>query len=189
MKDPNLVEEGEKPKNNRRVKIIVGGKIFETTVSTLTRLDDTVDGESFALPSDRDARESLRREAEFYNLPGLAKMCSPGLHVGDCVQWKDSAIEVYWKWFARFEYNGRKTCPCANCETCGCQVCSCAGCKALSSNASAINYDDWMSVKHQMRFMKGYVIKIGSKNCCTVEWDNGWRNHGPQSAHRLATFE
>ncbi|CAJ0591173.1 unnamed protein product [Cylicocyclus nassatus] len=52
-----------------------------------------------------------------------------------------------------------------------------------------LRMSEWKSVKHQMKFMKGYVTKIESKNCCTVEWDNGWRNHAPQSAHRLATSE
>ncbi|EYC12686.1 hypothetical protein Y032_0046g1362 [Ancylostoma ceylanicum] len=88
--------EGQQPGYGERVKINVGGSTFETSLSTLTRLDGTVlsimvadrwrgqgelfvdrdptyfpmvlnylrDGDNFIPPSDIDARENLRREAE-----------------------------------------------------------------------------------------------------------------------------
>ncbi|CAJ0591200.1 unnamed protein product [Cylicocyclus nassatus] len=78
-------------------------------------LDYLRDGENVTLPKDDEAREALRKEAEFYNLPGLSKMCAPytsvskgdkdfevkTFHQGDIVQWKESAIEMYWKYFVR----------------------------------------------------------------------------------------
>ncbi|VDM79839.1 unnamed protein product, partial [Strongylus vulgaris] len=128
-------EDGEHLSYGERVKINVGGTIFETSLSTLTRLGDTVlstmvanrwrsqeelfidrdpthfakvlnylrDGENFVPPAEDYLRENLRREAEvFYNLPGLAKMCLPEVfHVGDKVQWKESAIDSYWMSFVR----------------------------------------------------------------------------------------
>ncbi|RCN34912.1 K+ channel tetramerization domain protein [Ancylostoma caninum] len=102
-----LKMEGQQSGYSERVKINVGGGKFETSLTTLTRLNGTVlnylrEGESFIPPSDLDARESLRREAEFYNLPGLVKLCLPEVfHVGDRVQWKANAIEPYWMSFVR----------------------------------------------------------------------------------------
>ncbi|CAJ0591183.1 unnamed protein product [Cylicocyclus nassatus] len=184
-------------KGHGRVKVNVGGTIFETTISTLTRVDNTVlstmvadrwqnqeelfvdrspthfekilnylrDGNNFILPADLEARESLRREAEFYNLPGLAELCSPGFHVGDWVQWNEAAIEAYWKFIAR-----------ALDESAG----------ALRLDIRANSYEGWTHVKHEMQFMKGFVTQLNSKTCCTVEWDAGWRTHLTQSALRLA---
>ncbi|KHJ94158.1 K+ channel tetramerization domain protein [Oesophagostomum dentatum] len=62
------------------------------------------------LPADEEALESLRREAEFYNLPDLAKMClsqAPDVpQEGSVVQWKESAINTYWKFFVRVDRTG-----------------------------------------------------------------------------------
>ncbi|VDK48840.1 unnamed protein product [Cylicostephanus goldi] len=232
------VDMSELVKSGGRVKINVGGTVFETTVTTLTRLGNTVtkilscpnpsmieavqvlsamvadrwrnsadelfvdrsptyfakildylrDGENFAVPTDFDARECLRREAEFYNLPELADMCAPGLHVGDWVEWKSSAVEAYWRFFVRYEYNDRKTCPtsvdCSDCKDCGSKTCGCP--LDVPPN---FRYDEWMHVKHRMQFMNGRVTKADSRVCCSVHWDNGWRVHFPQSALRLATSQ
>ncbi|CAJ0591155.1 unnamed protein product [Cylicocyclus nassatus] len=110
------------------VKINVGGTIFETYLSTLMRVDNTVlsamaaswrnqevlfvdrsptqfakildylrDSENFTPPLDDGAREELRKEAEFYNMPGLVEMCSPEVfRVGDSVQWRQSVVESYY---------------------------------------------------------------------------------------------
>ncbi|CAJ0591158.1 unnamed protein product [Cylicocyclus nassatus] len=195
VKDPSQANQGEQSKTGGRLRINVGGTIFETTVSTLTRLNDTMlsalvsnrwnqsnqeeifvdrnptyfgkvldylrDGENFAVPTDHDVRECLRREADFYNLSELAKMCSPGLHVGDWVMWKEDAVEAKWKFFAR----------------------------DVDTHSNMINYEEWKHVKHEMRFMKGIVTKVKSRMCCTVKWDNDWKFHERQSALRLATSQ
>ncbi|CAJ0591168.1 unnamed protein product [Cylicocyclus nassatus] len=126
-------------------------------------------------------------------------MCGPSLHKGDRVEWKKSAIKKWWKFMARCAYYGAKPCltsvQCKNCVDCGSGVCSCDGSEALGPNAKAINYDEWISVKHKMKSVKGYVVEIVPNTCCDVEhgfccgvkWDNGWLTHNNQSELRLAT--
>ncbi|CAJ0599132.1 unnamed protein product [Cylicocyclus nassatus] len=99
------MEEGKH--HPERVKINVGGTVFETLVSTFTKFDNSVfcdlvadrneeelfidrdpvhfskilsylrDAEHFKPPLKNYDREILRQEAEFYKLPGLVKLCSP----------------------------------------------------------------------------------------------------------------
>ncbi|CAJ0600050.1 unnamed protein product, partial [Cylicocyclus nassatus] len=131
----------ERQSSGERVKINVGGTVFETTVSTLTRIDNTMlsamvaerwrngeelfvdrnptlfakildylrDSGNVTLPKGDAAREAIRKEADFYNLPGLAEMCVSyastkrvsdrvsRIALSDTVQWKKNCIEVYWK--------------------------------------------------------------------------------------------
>ncbi|RCN33390.1 K+ channel tetramerization domain protein [Ancylostoma caninum] len=174
--------EGQQPGYSERVKINVGGGKFETSLTTLTRLNGTMlsimvadrwrgqgelfvdrdptyfplvlnylrEGENFIPPSDLDARESLRREAEFYNLPGLVKLCLPEVfHVGDRVQWKANAIEPYWMSFVR-------------CFGCGNEVERCVGAilERDLDDGTVINYENWKPLKHHMPFMKGKITKV-----------------------------
>ncbi|CAJ0591198.1 unnamed protein product [Cylicocyclus nassatus] len=104
------------------------------------------DGENVTLPKEDEAREALRKEAEFYNLPGLSKMCAPytsvskddkGFEVrpfckGDVVQWKESAIEMYWKYFSASVSN-------------------------VGLHKAVINYEDWIPLRQHMPYMKGKV--------------------------------
>ncbi|CAJ0591879.1 unnamed protein product [Cylicocyclus nassatus] len=94
-----------------RVKINVGGTMFETSLSTLKKFENCMlfsmvadrwkgqdelfidrnptyfayvldylrDGEYVVLPDDDNSLKCLQREAEFYNLPSLTKMCSAKL--------------------------------------------------------------------------------------------------------------
>ncbi|CAJ0591877.1 unnamed protein product [Cylicocyclus nassatus] len=215
-----MSEDGEQLTYGERVKINVGGVIFETSLSTLTRMNDTVlsamvanrwrmqeelfvdrdpthfakvlnylrDGDNFSPPIDEDARESLRREAEFYNLPGLAKMCLPEVfRVGDRVQWKENAVESYWQSFVRYA-GYRETTKWLECFGCGNEVERCVGAiqEREMEDGAAINYENWIPLKHHMPFMKGKVTKLVFNTCCCVKWDNQWDTHLPKSALRLA---
>ncbi|KAL6741619.1 hypothetical protein Aduo_014854 [Ancylostoma duodenale] len=212
--------EGQQPAYGERVKINVGGGTFETSLTTLTRLDGTMlsimvadrwrgqgelfvdrdptyfplvlnylrEGENFVPPSDLDARESLRREAEFYNLPGLVKLCLPEMfHVGDRVQWKANAIDSYWMSFVRFA-GYRETTKWLECFGCGNEVERCVGAilERDLDDGTVINYENWKPLKHHMPFMKGKITKLVFNTCCCVKWDNQWDTHLPKSALRLA---
>ncbi|KAK6754429.1 hypothetical protein RB195_013436 [Necator americanus] len=204
-----------------RVKINVGGQMFETSLSTLTRVDGTVlsimvadrwrgqgelfvdrdpthfakvlnylrEGENFVAPTEDDARESLRREAEFYNLPGLVDLCLPEVfRIGDRVQWRESAIDSYWMSFVRYA-GCRETADWLECFGCGNEVERCVGAVADRDpgTGTVINYENWKPLKHHMPFMTGKITKLVFNTCCCVKWDNQWDTHLPKSALRLAS--
>ncbi|CAJ0591187.1 unnamed protein product [Cylicocyclus nassatus] len=216
-------EMGGHQKSGERVKINVGGTVFETTISTLTRLDNTVlstmvanrwrnqeeifvdrsptyfskildylrDGENVTLPRDDEAREALRKEAEFYNLPDLSKMCT--LHIRDIVQWKESAIEMYWKYFVRYlhelEYFEKRRLRCMACGDCREDyVGPTASIGNVDLHKVVINYEDWIPLRQHMPYMKGKVTFASFKwSCCSVEWGS-LHTHIPQSALRKSRY-
>ncbi|CAJ0591092.1 unnamed protein product [Cylicocyclus nassatus] len=141
----------ELPLCDDRIRINVGGSVFETSFSTLTNAEGSVlsamakrgrnqeelfidrdptyfaeqvlnylrDGKSFCSPIDDQARDFLHREAdrEYYKLPGLAEMClRTEFQIGDTVQWNQTAIGIYWKFFVRYQYHEREW---AGCMACG----------------------------------------------------------------------
>ncbi|CAJ0591470.1 unnamed protein product [Cylicocyclus nassatus] len=209
----------DKPRSfGERVKINVGGTIFETYLSTLTRADGTVlsamvasrwrnqeeifidrnpvyfakildylrDSEHFTPPSEEDARDALRKEAEFYNLPGLAEICSPDVfHIGDNVQWKESAVESYWKLLLQLWFNRKY-------EDIFVWV-SCVDCKEPVAQREYRGYVDSafkhfvksIHVRQHMLSARGVILSLNG-TCCRVQWDNGWQTHLPQSLLRLA---
>ncbi|CAJ0591190.1 unnamed protein product [Cylicocyclus nassatus] len=142
--------------------------------------------------SEDDAREALRREAEFFGLPELVKMCMPQeFHVGKVVKWKEDAIESYWKVFVRYIYVGKRKCFC--CEVCGTITDNVVGPSCgqefrFTQNGTdkSVDYELWLPLKHHMLHMKGTVKQV-NETCCVVQW--GCRNfletHIPQSALRL----
>ncbi|CAJ0591182.1 unnamed protein product [Cylicocyclus nassatus] len=203
-----------------RVKLNVGGTVFETYLSTLTKVNESVlsamvaeeiqngdelfidrnpllfakvldylrDDERFVPPSDDDAREALRREAEFYYLPELVEKCLPEkFHTGVQVKWKESAIESYWKVFA-MAFDRPSCALCAYSHT--------ADPKCLfpqfSKSRDGTPKDEYcLALKYQMRFMKGKVTSgpFGSLPGCFVIWESPYDKyplHIPTSALRLA---
>ncbi|CAJ0600049.1 unnamed protein product [Cylicocyclus nassatus] len=207
-----MAEEQKLSTSDKRMKINVGGTIFETYLSTLRKVKNSVlsamvaehwrneeemfvdrdpnlfvkvldylrDEKNFVPPSDDDVREALGREADFYYLPGLVKLCSPTIFcVDDVVKWKDSAIESYWKAFAIYIHDQG-----------GCIACSEHSLlwKSVIPPMDTLNFEYYTPLKHHMRFMKG-VVTAASYPCCCVQWD--YRQHLdalhiPQSALRLA---
>ncbi|CAJ0591191.1 unnamed protein product [Cylicocyclus nassatus] len=235
-------EMGGHQKSGERVKINVGGTVFETTISTLTRLDNTVlstmvasrwrnqeeifvdrsptyfskildylrDGENVTLPKEDEAREALRKEAEFYNLSDLSKMCAPytsvskddkGFEVkafcqGDIVQWKESAIQMYWKYFVRYLYEREypwfaegKSRTCMACgDTSNCYVGPSASVSIVELRNIVISYEDWIPLRQHMPYMKGKVTSASyERSCCEVEWGS-LRTHIPQSVLRKTKY-
>ncbi|VDN23026.1 unnamed protein product [Cylicostephanus goldi] len=218
-------EKDEFSSYSERVRINVGGTIFETSLCTLTRVNDTLlsamvgrwrnsgelfidrdptyfakilnylrDSESFYPPEDDEARECLRREAKFYNIPGLVTMCLPDvIGYGDSVQWKISAIDTYWKSFVRFQYYSKRQ---AKCMACGSNVYGYVGPTTeangmvmvdgkVMNKVLLINYAEWLPLKHHMKVIKGYVLQLNS-TCCRVKWGRDLETHLPKSALRLA---
>ncbi|EYC08543.1 hypothetical protein Y032_0065g3606 [Ancylostoma ceylanicum] len=205
-----------------RIRLNVGGKIFETTLSTLTKIQGTVlstmvaerwrgegelfidrdpthfskilnylrDGDEFNIPLDRDACEELRREAQFYNLLGLAELCSPQvLNVGDEVQWKREAVGLYWRPFVRYMVDDSLTLPFIydrNNHT----LAKCIGCEEYQDPKCSylfdIRYEDWEPMKHHMLLMRGEITQLMGEQCCIISWDNGQQIHLPKSAVRKA---
>ncbi|CAJ0591153.1 unnamed protein product [Cylicocyclus nassatus] len=211
MADKNI-----SPKRTR-VKINVGGTVFETYLSTLTKVNDSVlsamiaeemqngdelfidrnpllfakvldylrDEERFVPPPEDDAREALRREAEFYKLPELVKKCLPEeIRFGDDVKWKESAIDSYWKVFA-MALGG------PNCTVCSGELEKCLFPKFLKSRDGTLKDEYCLPLKHQMRLMKGVVSAepFGNDFGCLVKWEhpyNPYVMHMPTCALRLA---
>ncbi|CAJ0591165.1 unnamed protein product [Cylicocyclus nassatus] len=132
----------------------------------------------FVITNDHDARECVGKETEFYAI-GPEKR-SPDLEVGDWVMWKEDAIEAYWKFFARYEHNGRNTGAETKCANSGTE------CIELDTRSNNINYEEWKPMKDQMQVMKGTVTKVVKRGCCNVKWDNGWNFHHLQAMLRLA---
>nr|CDJ95276.1 Potassium channel domain containing protein [Haemonchus contortus] len=178
-----------------RIRLNVGGTIFETTLSTLKKVPNTVlstmvaerwrgqgelfidrdpthfskilnylrDGDEFSIPQDRDACEELRREAQFYNITGLAELCSPQiLNVGDEVQWKRDAVALYWRPFVRYMVDDSLTLPFIydrNNHT----LARCIGCEEYQDPKCSylfdIKYEDWEPMRHHMLIMRGEITQ------------------------------
>ncbi|CAJ0593787.1 unnamed protein product [Cylicocyclus nassatus] len=211
----------KEPPRGERVKINVGGLVYETSLSTLTRVSGSVlaimvrrrqgqeelfvdrdathfdevldylrDGQSYTAPEDDEIRESLRREAMFYNLPGLVKKCSDEIFVGDWVKWKRNAIDKYWKFFIRYQRQGNRQ---TKCMACGSSVSGYVGPSisnevtthagtAMNTNKMLLikEEEDWTPLLRHMRFMKGSVIEVDS-SCCRVKWGRNLETHLPRS--------
>ncbi|CAJ0591197.1 unnamed protein product [Cylicocyclus nassatus] len=140
-------------------------------------LDYLRDKDHFFPPSDENAREALRREAEFYKLNDLVLMCLPdGFAVGDVVKWKENAIESYWKFFAMSLL--RKSMDCFECG------------EKLNEHSRTrkikIDFDCWEHLRHHMRFMEGGVIEV-LKPCLSVQW-LGPYNYKPVHIPRSAIY-
>ncbi|CAJ0592664.1 unnamed protein product [Cylicocyclus nassatus] len=158
-------------------------------------LDYLRDGENFALPLEEDVREALRKEAEFYNIPGLAKMCSKVIKVGDMVQWQESVIEEYWKYLVRYLHTYPFT-ESKMCMACACSTKAYVGPSSQNlpeiafdsstswSGSKSIKLEKWTLLKHHMRTMKGTVIQV-SEQCCHVKYSPALV-HLPKSALRLS---
>uniref|UniRef100_A0A0K0DQI5 BTB domain-containing protein n=1 Tax=Angiostrongylus cantonensis TaxID=6313 RepID=A0A0K0DQI5_ANGCA len=184
--------------SDERIRLNLGGTIFETTLSTLTKIEGTVlstmvakrwrgqgelfidrdpthfskilnylrDGDEFNVPLDRDVCDELRREAQFYNLPGLIEMCLPQeLNVGDEIQWKKDAVCLYWRCFVRYMVDDSLTLPFIydrNNHT----LARCIGCEEYQDLKCSyhydINYEDWKPMKHHMLLMRGEIIQVSS---------------------------
>ncbi|CAJ0591167.1 unnamed protein product [Cylicocyclus nassatus] len=118
-------------------------------------------------------------------LPGLAEICLPSeFHVGDIVQWKQNAIEIYWEFFVRYQYHEREW---ARCMACGDNVFGYVGPTTTENkefaDESRIKYDDWIPLQHHMSFMKGNVTEV-SNSCCGVKY--AWETHLSKSALKMA---
>ncbi|CAJ0591185.1 unnamed protein product [Cylicocyclus nassatus] len=226
-------EHADHQKIGERVKINVGGTIFETTISTLTRVDNSVlsamvadrwrnqeeifvdrnpthfakildylrDGENVVLPSDHDSREALRKEAEFYNLPGLAKMCVPcaftkvegdsmeAIKAGDIVHWRESVIEDYCIHFFRYLYVHDRWGGWSRCMSCGRDTRDNIGPTFPPSDDNGkkitISNEYWRLLKQHMLYMKGKATQT-DMSCCEVQWGREMQTHVPLYALRLA---
>ncbi|CAJ0600600.1 unnamed protein product [Cylicocyclus nassatus] len=225
-------------KNGGRVKINVGGVVFETTVSTLTRLKNTLlstmvterwrnqeeffvdrnpkyfakvldylrDGENVTLPNGSEAREALRKEAEFYNLHGLAKMCMScpsaykvdegsveDIKTGDVVRWRESVIENYWKYLVRYWYEreqARYREENSRCIACGSLAEHYVGPTATVTKVDVdkilTERGDWIALRQHMPYMRGQVTNARDDlSCCMVQWGTAMSTHVPKSALRL----
>ncbi|CAJ0591199.1 unnamed protein product [Cylicocyclus nassatus] len=151
-------------------------------------LDYLRDGASFALPKDDDARQALRKEAEFYNIPDLAKMCCYEFKVLDKVQWKDNnVIEAYWKFLVRHLFNpsDKKTCMACMCTVNGYVGPTTTASYSMGRSVSPSDYDNWVLLKHHTRTMKGIVAQV-FEQCCRVKYSSALELHLPKSALRLS---
>ncbi|CAJ0591164.1 unnamed protein product [Cylicocyclus nassatus] len=205
------------------VKINVGGTIFETYLSTLTRIDDTVlstmvasrwrnqevlfvdrnplhfakildylrDIENFTPPSDDGEREELRKEAEFYNLPGLVEMCSPEVfRVGYSVQWKQSSVESYCKFLVTYWLPKNHCVVCPVCDDFPAQ-------SGYADNNCGFTcfarFVELLHVRQHMLSARGTILSLNG-TFCEVQWRKLVTHppqemmvaHLPQSALRLA---
>ncbi|KHJ94159.1 hypothetical protein OESDEN_05918, partial [Oesophagostomum dentatum] len=122
----------------------------------------------------------------FYNLPDLAKIClsqAPDVsQEGSVVQWKDSAINTYWKFFSRVDRTG--TCH-------GYYSAKCVFCHDFEYCIKRVDEEFLLSyqpLKHHMAYMRGRIEKIYDTTCCDVKWDEFCDPmHLPQTALRLAS--
>ncbi|CAJ0591184.1 unnamed protein product [Cylicocyclus nassatus] len=205
--------EEELPACGERVQINVGGTIFETYLSTLTRFDKSVlsvmvasrwrnqkeifvdrnpkhfakvldylrSSKNFAAPLDDEAREELREEAEFYNLPGLVEMCSPEVfRVGDSVQWKQSVVEDFCQSFATYWLSKDHAFICPLCDV---PPEKCIGRTYTRTDSFFVSYVYLLDVKQHMSSARGTILSLDG-TLCEVKWEM-WVTHLPQSALRL----
>ncbi|CAJ0607500.1 unnamed protein product [Cylicocyclus nassatus] len=203
-----------------RVKINVGGTVFETLLSTLTKHKDSVfsamlanrrqgqeelffdrESELFpmvmdylrygkisAVPVDRHSQAKLRREAEFYNLPGLLKcMFKPF----DKVQLVEGVIEEYCLLNVEKSYNGRTINQCKICDFTvhpayhpSYLMTTYIG---IEKGVVDVTYGVPLGQTLPMSEIKsttGSVSRIDS-TCCIVEWNDHQATHLPKTALRL----
>ncbi|CAJ0591485.1 unnamed protein product [Cylicocyclus nassatus] len=222
------LEEYEHPNHGELLKINVGGVIFETSLSTVTRAKNSVlfalvadsrqehvfidrdpthfakvldylrDGERFVPPSNDDTRDSLRNEAEFYNLPGLANLCA--CDVGDKVKWTKKAIDRCYMLRCENEefcyYSGYRN----NCMVCeselygedegipryfGMEMSEVTDSEGWFALSDFITPSSFVSEPHI-----GYVMEVNS-TCCLVHWQHKcgeYEIHAPKSLLRLANY-
>uniref|UniRef100_A0A1I7WBR4 SUZ domain-containing protein n=1 Tax=Heterorhabditis bacteriophora TaxID=37862 RepID=A0A1I7WBR4_HETBA len=127
--------------SGEKVRLNVGGIIFETTVTTLTRFTGT-----------------------FYNLLGLAELCGPHpLAMGDEVQWRVEAVPIYWRPFVRYMVDDSLSLPFIydrNNHT----LARCIACEEFQDPKCSylfdINYSDWEPMRHHMLTMRGEITQL-----------------------------
>ncbi|CAJ0592025.1 unnamed protein product [Cylicocyclus nassatus] len=134
------------------------------------------EGERFLPPSDDDTRESLRSEAEFYNLPDLAQMCA--CHAGDVVKWTTRAITTY----ALIPYTS------GNYKCINCNLIAYKGERTYIAVNTNLRSEQTPPLGSDWAFTKGRVMAVNSI-CCRVKFTDNWGEfdvHAPKSALHLA---
>ncbi|CAJ0591883.1 unnamed protein product [Cylicocyclus nassatus] len=148
-------------------------------------LDYLRDYERFDPPVDSFARNRLRKEAEFYKLPGLVDICSTPLwRVGDTVNWRENGIDLYWEYLMQPRTPALERLSSLQCVGCRSHYHFArtdekwSGCENLSTG----------EIRHRMLSTKGEITAVQDR-CCYVRWDIGaadhWDTHVPKFFLRL----
>ncbi|VDK48469.1 unnamed protein product [Cylicostephanus goldi] len=198
-----------RPTADGRVRINVGGKIFEAHISDLRRshsavlshiiddsknqrelfldrnpalfekiLDYLRDDKNFIPPTDDDVRELLAKEAEYYDVNGLLKMCSSDFKEGDKVQWTESVIESYSDFLMKYwlpkhadpsPYPTRGQRDLNKCEKCHYDFVQRYTGGELQSNE--LDLRDYVRLLHLEHLLveKGEIVSAG-ETFCKVKW-------------------
>ncbi|VDK62703.1 unnamed protein product [Cylicostephanus goldi] len=128
-------------------------------------LDYLQSRENFTPPWDDCARAELRREAEYFNLPELIKMCSENnLQKGDKVRWKENVVEAYWKFLLTYWFRWSDERLHAKCPDCNNTNLS----DFLDLNGSKYFLRS-LHIKHHMSLFRGTITSVTGA-FCGVNW-------------------